>query len=122
MLLHISSDFDYLYEPNLLEKREPLTEAEKDTLPIMEDNKAAIDWTKKAGTGSKMRHLEAKLLWIKKAVADKVITLQHVSTKEQIAVISTKALAPAVFIYLISQFMYYVQHSIILDQMTVTIE
>jgi hypothetical protein len=105
-----SVDFSHLYEPNLLNKHEPLTQVEKDTLLVMEDNKATIDWAKKAGAGSKMRHLETKLLWIKRAVADKVIKLQHVTTKEQIADIFTKALAPAVFIYLISQFMYYVQH------------
>ena len=105
-----SVDFNYLFEPNLLDKHEPLTQSEKDTLLILEDNKACIDWAKKAGAGSKMKHLETKLLWIKKAVADKVIKLQHVPTKEQLADIFTKALAPAVFIYLISQFMYYVQH------------
>jgi histone deacetylase 1/2 len=95
-----SVSFERLYEPILLDKHEPLTQLEKDT----------IDWAKKPGAGSKMRHLETKLLWIKRAVADKVIKLQHVPTKEQIADIFTKALAPAVFIYLISQFMYYVQH------------
>jgi hypothetical protein len=105
-----SVDYNHLFEPNLLDKHEPLSQAEKDTLLIMEDNKATIDWTKKAGAGSKMQHLETKLLWIKKAVADKVIKLQHVTTTEQLADIFTKALAPAVFIYLISQFMYYVQH------------
>ena len=101
---------NHLYEPILLDKHEPLTQVEKDTLLVMEDNKATIDWAKKAGAGSKMRHLETKLLWIKKAVADKIIKLQHVSTKEQIADIFVKAQAPVVFIYLISQFMYYVQH------------
>ena len=107
-----SVDFEYLFEPNLLDKHEPLTQSEKDTLLVMEDNKAYIDWAKKAGAGSKMKHLETKLLLIKKAVADKVIKLQHVPTKDQLADIFTKALAPAVFIYLISQFMYYVQHLI----------
>ena len=102
--------FERLYEPILLDKHEPLTQIEKDTLLILEDNKATIDWAKKPGAGSKMRHLETKLLWIKRAVADKVIKLQHVPTKEQIVDIFTKALAPAVFIYLISQFMCYVQH------------
>ena len=105
-----SVSYDHLYEPNLLEKHETLTQAEKGTLLILEDNKATIDWAKKAGAGTKMRHLETKLLWIKKAVASKVIKLQHIPTKEQIADIFTKALAPAVFIYLISQFMYNVQH------------
>ena len=62
-----------------------------------------------------MKHLETKLLWIKKAVANKVMKLQHVPTKEQLADIFTKALAPVVFIYLISQFMYYVQHWISID-------
>ena len=105
-----SVSFEHLYEPILLDKHEPLTQLEKDTLLVLEDNKATIDWAKKPGAGSKMRHLETKLLWIKRAVADKVIKLQHVPTKEQIADIFTKALAPAVFLYLISQFMYYVQH------------
>ena len=114
-----SVDCNHLYEPNLLDKHEPLTQVEKDTLLIMEDNKATIDWPKKAGAGSKMRQLETKLLWIKKAVADKVIKLQHVSTKEQIADIFTKALAPVVFIYLISQFMYYVQHWVVIDFITI---
>jgi hypothetical protein len=99
----------------LLDKHEPLTQSERDTLLILEDNKACIDWAKKAGAGSKMKHLETKLLWIKKAVADKTIKLQHVPTKEQLADIFTKALAPVVYIYLISQFMYYVQHWISID-------
>ena len=105
-----SVSYQHIYEPILLDKHEPLTQLEKDTLLILEDNKATIDWDKKPGTGSKMRHLETKLLWIKRAVADKVIKLQHVPTKELIADIFTKALAPAVLIYIISQFMYYVQH------------
>jgi hypothetical protein len=73
----------------------------------MEDNKACIDWAKKAGAGSKMKHLETKLLWIKKAVADKVIKLQHVTTTEQLADIFTKALVSALFIALISNFTLY---------------
>ena len=91
-----SVSFKHLYEPILLDKHEPLTQLEKDTLLVLEDNKATIDWAKKPGAGSKMRHLETKLLWIKRVVADKVIKLQHVPTTEQIADIFTKALAPAV--------------------------
>jgi hypothetical protein len=60
-----SVDYNHLFEPNLLDKHEPLTQVEKDTLLIMEDNKATIDWAKKASAGSKMRHLERKLLWMK---------------------------------------------------------
>ena len=88
-----SVDFEYLFEPNLLHKHEPLIQSEKDTLLVMEDNKACIDWAKKAGAGSNMKHLETKLLWIKKAVADKVIKLQHVPTKEQLADIFTNAIS-----------------------------
>ena len=105
-----SVSYEHLYEQILLDKHEPLTQLEKDTLLILEDNKATIDWAKKPGAGSTMNHLETKLLWIKRAVADKVIKLQHVPTKEQKADVFTTALAPAVFIYLISQFMYYVQY------------
>ena len=70
-----SVDYNNSYEPNLLNKHEPLTQVEKDTLLVMEDSKATINWAEKAGAGSKIRHLETKLLWIKKAVADKVIKL-----------------------------------------------
>ena len=93
-----------------MEKHEPLTHAERETLLILEDNKAAVEWAKKPGAGSKMKHLETRLHWIKRAVADRVIKVHHVPTKEQIADLFTKALAPAMFLFFISQFMFYVKH------------
>ena len=41
--LAVSVDSNHLFEPNLLDKHEPLTQVDKDTLLIMEDNKATID-------------------------------------------------------------------------------
>ena len=106
----VTTPFDFLAEENLLEKHEPLTKAERETLLILEDNKAAVEWAKKPGAGSKMKHLETRLHWIKRAVSDRVIKIHHIPTKEQIADMFTKALAPALFLFFISQFMFYVKH------------
>ena len=103
----MSTNFDNLLKVNLLEKHEPFTNAEKAQLVILEDNKAAIDWVKKPGSGSRMKHLETELHWIKRAVKDRAIKLQYCPTKEQLADIFTKALASVTFIALISNFMFY---------------
>jgi len=105
--MNLSTDFDSLLQVNLIDKHEPFTNAEKAQLVILEDNKAAIDWAKKPGAGSRMKHLETELHWIKRAVRDRAIRLQYVPTKEQLADILTKALGPALFIALISNFMFY---------------
>jgi hypothetical protein len=105
--LNLSTDFDSLLQVNLLEKHEPFTNAEKAQLVIMEDNKAAIDWAKKPGSGSRMKHLETELHWIKRAVKNRSIQLQYCPTKEQLADLFTKALAHTLFIALISNFMFY---------------
>ena len=105
--LNLSTNFDSLLQVNLLEKHEPFTNAEKAQLVIMEDNKAAIDWAKKPGSGSRMKHLETELHWIKRAVKNRSIQLQYCPTKEQLADLFTKALAHTLFIALISNFMFY---------------
>ena len=69
--LNMSTNFDSLLKVNLLEKHESFTNAEKAQLVILEDNKAAIDWAKKPGSGSRMKHLETELHWIKRAVNEK---------------------------------------------------
>ena len=56
-----------------------------------------------------MKHLETDLLWIKRAVRDRLIKLQYIPTKEQLADAFTKALAPALFFALISNFMFYLK-------------
>jgi hypothetical protein len=103
----MSTNFDYLLEVNLLEKHEPLTNDEKVKLTIMEDNKASIDWAKKPGSSSRMKHLETDLLWIKRAVRDRLIKLQYIPTNEQSADPFIEALAPTLFFALISNFMFY---------------
>ena len=105
--MNMSTYFDSILQVNLIDKHEPFTNAEKAQLVILEDNKAAIDWAKKPGAGSRMKHLETELHWIKRAVRDRAIRLQYVPTKEQLADILTKALGPALFIALISNFMFY---------------
>ena len=103
--MRMSTDYDSLLHINLIDKHEPFTRTEKANLVILEDNKAAIEWTKKPGSGSKMKHLEIDLHWIKRAVRDHVVILQYVPTKEQLADVVTKALVPTLFIALISLFM-----------------
>jgi hypothetical protein len=105
--LKLSTNFGSLLQVNLLEKHEPYTNEEKVRLTIMEDNKAAIDWTKKPGSDSRIKHLETELPWIKRAVKNRAIQLQYCPTKEQLADIFTKALAHILFIALISNFMFY---------------
>jgi len=105
--LRMSTNYDSLLHINLIDKHEPFTNTEKANLVILEDNKATIEWAKKPGSGSKMKHLEIDLHWIKRAVRDHVVMLQYVPTKEQLADVFTKALAHTLFIALISQFMFY---------------
>ena len=50
--LNLESDFSIFTEP----------------ISIQEDNKAAVDWSKKATGNSKMKHIEKALLWIKREV------------------------------------------------------
>ena len=73
---------------------------------ILEDNRAAIDWSKHTCNSTKMRHLERDLKWIQTHVADKKIKLVHIPTTNQIADIFTKPLAYPIFSHLINRFMF----------------
>jgi hypothetical protein len=73
---------------------------------ILEDNRAAIDWSKHTCNSTKMRHLERDLKWIQTHVANKQIKLIHIPTHNQIADIFTKPLAFPIFSHLINRFMF----------------
>jgi hypothetical protein len=62
-------------------------------LMILEDNKAAIDWSEKKGSSQRMRNIEKSLYWIRQQVQQRKIKLTHISTKDQIANIGTKPLS-----------------------------
>ena len=64
---------------------------------ILEDNKAAIDWSNKSTSTQRMRHVERSLYWIRQFVANKAIILRHVKTEDQLADIGTKPLAVSAF-------------------------
>ena len=79
-------------------------------ISIQEDNKAAVDWSKKATGNSKMKHIEKALLWIKREVEKGTITLVQTPTKDQIADIFTKILAIPTFYPLVDTFMFYFKY------------
>jgi hypothetical protein len=66
-------------------------------LMILEDNKAAIDWSEKKGSSQRMRHIEKSLYWIRQQVQLGKIKLVHISTKDQLADIGTKPLSKPLF-------------------------
>ena len=57
----MSINYDNLLHINLIDKHEPFTYTEKANLVILEDNKVTIEWTKKPGSGSKMKLLQIDL-------------------------------------------------------------
>ena len=75
-------------------------------IEILEDNRAAIDWSKHTCNSTKTRHLERDLKWIQNHVADKKIKLIHIPTTNQIAGVFTKPLAYPIFSHLINRFMF----------------
>ena len=75
-------------------------------IEILEDNRAAIDWSKHTCNSTKMRHLERDLKWIQTHVADKMIKLIHIPTTNQIADIFIKPLTFPIFSHLINSFMF----------------
>jgi hypothetical protein len=79
-------------------------------IEILEDNRAAIDWSKHTCNSTKMRHLERDLKWIQTHVENEQIKLIHIPTQNQIADIFTKPLAFPAFSHLINRFMFTFQY------------
>ncbi|KAK2353896.1 hypothetical protein QL285_091476 [Trifolium repens] len=67
-------------------------DAEQDALTLYCDNMNAINISKNPVQHSKTKHIDIRHHYIRDLVENKVVTLEHVGTKEQVADIFTKAL------------------------------
>jgi hypothetical protein len=73
-----------------------------DTIVIESDSSAAKGISERFGTG-KLRHLQAKDLWVQQKVHDKMIRIQKVPTETNVGDLQTKYLDPTRFKILVSQ-------------------
>ncbi|KAK2369168.1 putative mitochondrial protein [Trifolium repens] len=67
-------------------------DVEQDALTVYCDNMNAINISKNPVQHSKTKHIDIRHHYIRDLVENKVVTLEHVGTKEQVADIFTKAL------------------------------
>jgi hypothetical protein len=67
-------------------------DVEQDILTLYCDNMSAINISKNPVQHSKTKHIDIRHHFIRDLVENKIVTLEHVGTKEQIADIFTKAL------------------------------
>ena len=74
---------------------------------ILEDNKAAIDWSNKPTSTQRMRHVERSLYWIRQFVAKKWIVLKAIKTENQLADIGTKPVTKNIFQQLVQKIISY---------------
>ena len=65
---------------------------EQDVMTLYCDNMSAINISKNPVQHSRTKHIDIRHHYIRDLVDDKVITLEHVATEEQVADIFTKAL------------------------------
>ena len=79
------------------------------SMPIMilEDNKAAIDWSNKPTSTQRMRHVERSLYWIRQFVEKKWIVLKSIKSENQLADIGTKPVTKRIFQQLVQQILSY---------------
>jgi hypothetical protein len=77
------------------------------SLVILEDNKAAIDWSNKSTSTQRMRHIERSLYWIRQYTKSNFIRLVHIESENQLADIGTKPLSVIIFSRLAQQLMTY---------------
>ena len=73
-----------------------------DTIIIESDSSAAKGISERFGTG-KLRHLQAKDLWVQQKVHDKLIRIQKVPTETNVGDLQTKYLDPLRFKSLVAQ-------------------
>jgi hypothetical protein len=77
------------------------------SLVILEDNKAAIDWSLKTTNTQRMRHIEKSLYWIKSKTADNTIRMIFTESEYQLADIGTKPVYSTTFVPMIQRIMTY---------------
>jgi len=66
-------------------------------LTILEDNKAAIDWSGKSISTQRMLHVERSLYWIRQYTAERIIKLEYIESAHQLADIGTKPVPVTIF-------------------------
>ena len=71
---------------------EELGYTQKEATQLLLDNTAAIQVSKDSEHHSRAKHIQLKWFWIRDAIANKEITIDHVPTSEMVADIFTKAL------------------------------
>lgn len=64
------------------------------TIPIYVDNDGAIDLAKKESVSQRTKHIDIRYHFIREAVDKKLISLNHINTKDQLADPFTKPLGP----------------------------
>ena len=69
----------------------------QDVMTLFCDNLSAINISKNPIKHSRTKHIDIRHHFIRELVEDKVITLEHVSTENQLADIFTKALDASQF-------------------------
>ena len=62
------------------------------TIPLFCDNTSAISISKNPVLQSRTKHINIKHQFVRELVEDKVVSLEHVPTEDQLADIFTKAL------------------------------
>jgi hypothetical protein len=67
-------------------------DVEQDVITLYCDNLSAINISKNLVQHSKTKHIDIHHHFIRDLVENKIVTLEHVGTKEQVADIFTKAL------------------------------
>jgi hypothetical protein len=74
---------------------------------LFEDNTSAITIAENPVCGSRTKHMEERLHYVRYVISKSWLTLRHLNTTEQIADLFTKPLALRVFQYLSRKFMNY---------------
>ena len=70
---------------------------EQDVMTLFCDNLSAINISKNPIQHSRTKHIDIRHHFIRDLVEDKIVTLEHIATEEQIADIFTKALDASKF-------------------------
>ena len=71
-----------------------------ETPVIYTDSQSAMDWTKNACHHQRTKHVALKYFFVRDIVADKVVKIAYVCTKDNIADVLTKSVTRSIFGYL----------------------
>ena len=107
--LYVRKILQETVEAGLLEESVAIDMDMQLSMPIMilEDNKAAIDWSNKPTSTQRMRHVERSLYWIRQFVEKKWIVLKSIKSENQLADIGTKPVPKNIFQQLVQMIISY---------------